>query len=281
MREFFSILKPGIIFGNIVTVSGGFFLGAHYPFNLGLLFITIIGMSCVIGSGCIFNNYIDRDIDRLMHRTQNRVLVQGLISVKVAMIYAVVLGLCGFAILFFAVNSLTMWAAMLGFIVYVGIYSLYYKRKSTTGTLVGAVAGAIPPVVGYTAVTNRFDVGAIILFMILFFWQMPHFYAISIYRLEDFAAAKIPILPLKKNIKYTKISTLIYVLAFTVAAVMPSFFGYTGYIYFCIALMLGLIWFFLGLQGFGTKTDALWSRKMFGFSILSITVLCLGMAIKI
>ncbi len=278
--RFFSVLKPGIIFGNIVTVTGGFFLGSQGHINPWLLLITWLGMSLVIGSGCVINNYIDRDIDKLMERTKNRVLAQGLISGNVALLYAILLGILGFVVLYFGTNPLTTIVSFVGFFFYVVVYSLLLKRKSTWGTIVGGVAGAVPPVVGYCAVTNRFDIGAIILFLILFFWQMPHFYAIAIYRLNDYKAASIPILPIRKSVHYTKVSMLLYIAVFTVISIMPTMFEYTGSIYFAIALCLGLIWFALGMQGLRTQDDRSWARKMFAFSIINITVLSMIMWVQ-
>ena len=248
--------------------------------HFGLLFNTLIAMSLVIGSGCVLNNYIDRDIDLLMERTRNRVLVKGLMSTKIALLYAVVLGILGFALFYFETNPLTFWMAFIGWFVYVVVYSLAFKRRSNYGTLIGAIAGAIPLVVGYCAVTNRFDLGAILLFLILFIWQMPHFYAIAIYRLEDFKAAAIPVLPLQRGFAYTKKSILVYTVLFTIVAVMPTVFHYAGVIYGVVALALGIMWFVMGLQGFHTTDDRIWARKMFLFSILNITVLCIAMAFK-
>ncbi|NNM60266.1 MAG: protoheme IX farnesyltransferase [Legionellales bacterium] len=278
--KFISVTKPGIIFGNIVTVSGGFFLGSRGRFDCALLFFTMLGMSLIIAAGCILNNYIDRDIDKLMERTKHRPTATGHISSAVAIVYAILLGIAGFAILYLKTNLLTVVVSLIGLFFYVVVYSLYLKRTSVYGTVVGAIAGAVPPVVGYCAVTNRFDIGAILLFLILALWQMPHFYAISIYRLTDYQAASIPVLPIRKGIDYTKKSMLIYILAFTVVSVMPSFFSYTGYFYFTAALVLGLIWFFLGLKGFKTNNDRAWARNMFLFSIINITILSFMMAVK-
>ncbi|MDF2940570.1 MAG: protoheme farnesyltransferase [Gammaproteobacteria bacterium] len=280
MKNYLSIIKPGIIFGNIVTVSGGFFLASHQHFNFSLFLITLVGMSLVIACGCVFNNYIDRDIDSLMERTQNRVMVKGLISGKVAILYAIVLGIAGFLTLYYGTNLLTTIVAAVGLFVYVVAYTIMTKRHSNLGTLIGGIAGAVPPVVGYCAVTNRFDVGAIILFFILFFWQLPHFYAIAIFRLKDFSAACIPVLPIQKNIRYTKISMLVYVVAFTITAILPTVFGYAGWVYFIVALSLGLYWLYLSIKGFKSVDDQKWSRQMFGFSILAITILSMVMAVR-
>jgi protoheme IX farnesyltransferase len=279
--KFFSITKPGIIFGNIVTVSGGFLLGYQQHFNILLLLITLIGMSLIIASGCVVNNFIDKDIDKLMERTKDRVLAKGEMSGTAAMVYAIILGILGFAILYAGTNLLTVLVAFIGWVFYVIVYSLWLKRKSGLGTIVGGVAGAVPPVVGYCAVTNRFDLGAILLFLILFLWQLPHFYAIAIYRLNDYKAASIPVLPIRKGIHYTKISMLIYIAAFTLAAISLSIFDYAGYIYFAVALILGITWFCLALQGFKDQNETTWAKKVFLFSIIAITLLSLAMAIKI
>jgi protoheme IX farnesyltransferase len=279
--RFFSVVKPGIIFGNIVTVTGGFFLASHQHFNFWLFLATIVGMSLVIACGCVFNNYIDRDIDSVMQRTKGRVMVQGLISGKIAILYGVVLGFLGFLVLLEFTNLLTTMVAFTGLFIYVVAYTVITKRNTTFGTLVGGVAGAVPPVVGYCAVTNTFDAGAIIVFMILLLWQMPHFYAISIYRLEDFSAACIPVLPIVKNIRYTKISMIIYIILFIIASVMPTVFGFTGYIYLFIALLLGIFWLNIAVKGLKVEDDRKWARKVFGFSILAITILSLAMIIKI
>jgi protoheme IX farnesyltransferase len=279
--KFVSIVKPGIIFGNIVTVCGGFFLGSQGLFSFPLLLETLLGMALIIACGCVLNNIIDIDIDSLMERTKHRPLVKGLMSKTTAFIYAIILGILGFLVLIYTTNWLTTGIAFVGLFFYVVVYSLALKRKSSWGTAVGGISGAVPPVVGYCAVTGSFDAGAIILFLILFFWQMPHFYAIGIYRLSDYTAASIPILPIKKNIPYTKIVMLFYTLAFTIAAISPSLFGYTGYAYFIVALILGCTWFYYGWQGLKATNDKIWARKMFLFSIINITVLCIMMAVKI
>lgn len=280
MRRFVSVVKPGIIFGNAVTLCGGFFLGSFGSIHFADLIVTLIAMSLVIGSGCVFNNVIDRDIDELMERTKNRPLVKGLITPQLALVYATILGVLGFIILYYATNPLTVLMAAIGFFFYVVVYSLCMKRKSSSGTVIGAISGAMPPVIGYTAVTNRFDLGAVILFLILFFWQMPHFYAIAIYRLKDYQAAKIPVLPWRKGIRYTKITMVLYTIAFAIIAIAPSYYHYAGHFYFIGALALGLIWVILGIQGLFTSKEITWARKMFLFSIINITLLCIFMAFK-
>lgn len=175
MKKYLLVTKPGIIFGNMVSVIGGFLLAAQGNVDAFLMFATVVGVSLVVASGCVFNNYIDRDIDCLMERTKNRVLVQGLISPKITLIYATALGALGFALLYVFTNPQAVGFALLGFVVYVGVYSLYMKRKSVYGTLVGSLSGAAPPVIGYCAVSGQFDTGAMLLLVIFSLWQMPHF----------------------------------------------------------------------------------------------------------
>ncbi len=278
-KNYYSLTKPGIIYGNVVTLLGGFFLASRHELDIFLLVSTILGMSLVIACGCVFNNIIDSDIDQLMERTKNRLIARGIISTKIAILYAIVLGLLGFLILFLQTNTLTVVVAFIGLFFYVVVYSLWFKRRSVFGTTVGGIAGAVPPVIGYLAVTNHFNSGAIILFSILFFWQMPHSYAIAIYRLKDYAAAGIPVLPVKKGLAYTRISMLVYVIAFTIAAVMPTFFGFTGVIYFVVALLIGIVWFIQTVKPVTEENARSWAKKIFLFSILGITVLSVMMAV--
>lgn len=275
--RFFSIIKPGIIFGNAVTLCGGYFLGSQNNFHFLPFLFALIGMSLVIAAGCVLNNCIDRDIDRLMERTKNRPLVTGAISLKTAILYAIALGIVGFAILSLT-NILTVIIALIGIFFYVVVYSLYFKRNSKYGVAVGGISGAVPPVIGYCAATNRFDLGAIILFLILFFWQIPHFYAIAIYRLQDFKAASIPVLPLRKGIAYTKKHMLVFTVIFAIVSLLPTLCGYIGLPYFILALILGLYWIYLAWRGLKANNDIAWSRRMFLFSIINITILSFMMA---
>jgi heme o synthase len=279
IKQYLLVTKPGIIFGNLVSVIGGFFLASKGSLDLPLFLATITGVSLVIASGCAFNNYIDQDIDRIMERTKNRVLVQGLISPKVTLIYATVLGLVGIALLDIVANRLAALLAIMGFVVYVGLYSLWLKRKSVYGTLIGSLSGAAPPVIGYCAVTNQFDMAALILLLIFSLWQMPHSYAIAIFRFKDYQSASIPVLPVKYGISVTKNHIFRYILAFTVATLMLTLSGYAGYSYFVVAALISAGWLAMALAGFKTTDDKVWAKKLFIFSIVAITTLSVMMSI--
>lgn len=280
IKQYLQVTKPGIIFGNLISVIGGFLLAANGSIDYPLFIATLFGVSLVVASGCVFNNVIDRDIDKKMERTKNRVLVRGLISLKVTLAYAALLGIAGFALLYVAANPLAMWLAVIGFVVYVGVYSLYMKRHSVYGTLIGSLSGAAPPVIGYCAVSNQFDAGALILLLIFSLWQMPHSYAIAIFRFKDYQAANIPVLPVVKGISVAKHHITLYILAFMIATLMLSLGGYAGYKYLVVAAAVSLWWLGMALSGYkNLNDDRLWAKKLFVFSIVAITSLSVMMSI--
>ncbi|MDN3525993.1 heme o synthase [Halomonas sabkhae] len=278
-KDYLTITKPGIIGGNVIAVLGGFFLAARGDVDPWLLMATVAGLALVIASGCAFNNVIDRDIDAMMQRTQSRPLVQGRLTPAATLRFATLLGVAGFALLGFFTNWVTVGLAAFGFAIYVGVYSLYMKRHSEYGTLVGSLSGAMPPVVGYCAVTGQFDTGALTLLVIFCLWQMPHSYAIAIFRLQDYQAARIPVLPVVRGIRTAKHYILGYILAFVLASLALSVAGYAGYGYFIVALLMGLYWLYLAVQGYRADDEARWAKRVFAFSIITITVLSLMMSV--
>ncbi|MBC8945502.1 MULTISPECIES: heme o synthase [Xenorhabdus] len=279
IKQYLQVTKPGIIFGNLISAIGGFLLASKGVIDYPLFFATMVGVSLVVASGCVFNNYIDRDIDRIMERTKERVLVKGLIDPKISLIYASVLGIAGIVLLYVAANALAMQLALIGFVVYVGVYSLYMKRKSIYGTLVGSLSGAAPPVIGYCAVTGQFDTGALILLLIFSLWQMPHSYAIAIFRFKDYQTANIPVLPVIKGISVAKNHITLYILAFMVATLMLAISGYAGYKYLIVAAAVSIWWLGMALSGYKTTNDHIWARKLFVFSIVAIMSLSVMMSV--
>jgi heme o synthase len=278
MINYYLITKPGIILGNLITVAAGFLLASKGNINFWLFFATLIGLMFIIASGCVFNNYINREVDKKMERTKNRPLVTGLISSRNAIIFGSCLVISGNLILFLYTNFLTVMVADIGFFVYVIPYS-FWKCRTVYGTAIGSIAGATPPVVGYCAVSNSFDLGAFLLFAILVMWQMPHFFAIAIYHLEDFVAGEIPVLPIKKGILRTKIHMLVYILAFVLTTSMLTFFNYTGYSFLTVIALLGITWLWLSIKGFQSVNDTLWARSLFRFSLVIIMALSIMISV--
>jgi len=268
-------MKPGILFGNLVTLIAGMLLASKGNLNLQIFVSAIAGLTCIMASGCICNNYIDRHIDQKMSRTKNRSIASGAIPVSKALLFAAALAISGSVILLWYTNILAFGAAILGFVVYVFMYSLW-KCRTIYGTAIGAVAGAMPPVVGYLAVSGKVDAGMCIFFLMMILWQMPHFFAIAIRHIDDYAAAGIPVLPLMKTSTETKSRALIYVMAFTLVAMQLTFFGYTGKIYLILILALGSGWLLICIRGFKTSNDQQWGKEMFQYSLLTIMLLCLA-----
>jgi len=279
IKNFVLVAKPGIVAGNLISTAAGFFLASKGRIDGALLPATLVGISLVVASGCVFNNCVDRKIDRMMIRTRHRALAQGLISLPSAVSYATVLGLAGLALLWAATNLLAVAIVLAGLVIYVGLYSLYLKRHSVYSALIGSLAGAAPPVAGYCAVTGRFDLGALILLVIFCLWQMPHCYAIAVVRFDDYAAAAIPFLPVKQGTAAAQKHMVGYILAFMAATLMLTFGGYTGYSTLAVATGLGLSWLYMAWSGGKAKDERLWARKLYIFSILTIFTLSVMMSI--
>ncbi|MFM2482337.1 heme o synthase [Celerinatantimonas sp. YJH-8] len=280
LKRYFLVVKPGIIFGNLIATIGGYFLAANGHFDLSLFVAAMVGLSLVVASGCALNNYIDRDIDSRMERTKNRVTVTGVISVAQTISHGCLLGVVGFAVLAIWTNWVAVAFAAFGFIIYVGVYSLYMKRHSVYGTLVGSLSGAVPPVVGYCAVAGQFDSGAAILLLMFCLWQMPHSYAIAIFRYNDYKAANIPVLPVVKGVQHAKGHIVSYIVAFGFAAGMLTVSGYVGFGYLAVAIATSLWWLHMALKGYRKDNDDVaWARRVFFASILIITSLSVAMAV--
>ena len=191
IREYYELVKPGIVYGNALTTVAGFFLALSGPIEWRLLVFVLVGLSFVIASACVFNNYVDREIDAKMTRTSSRALAAGHIPSQNALLFGLALLVLGVVTLHYT-TPLALWVAISGFIVYVFLYTPL-KPRSAWALYVGAIAGATPPVVGYTAVTGMFDPYTLALFAALYVWQIPHFLAIAFYRYEEYKAAGIPL----------------------------------------------------------------------------------------
>lgn len=279
-RRYWSVTKPGIIMGNFISVAGGFLLASRGDIDPWLMAATLIGLSLIIGSGCAINNVIDRDIDILMARTRKRVTVTGEMSAITALNHGIVLGLMGFGLLIAYTTQAAVLFAAFGYFIYVGVYSLYMKRNSVYGTFIGSLSGAVPPVVGYCAVTGQVDMGAIILLVMFSLWQMPHSYAIAIFRFKDYQAANIPVLPVAQGIDKAKRHIVLYIAVYTLVVMLLPIGGYTGIAFMAVACTTSFWWLLMALRGYRRNIDVSgWARQVFGFSIVNITALSIAMAV--
>ncbi|TMO75379.1 protoheme IX farnesyltransferase [Pseudoalteromonas sp. S3785] len=279
-RRYLSVTKPGIIMGNLISVAGGFLLASRGDIDPWLMVVTLIGLSLVVASGCAINNVIDRDIDVAMARTRTRVTVTGEMSAFAALSHGVLLGVVGFGLLIAYTTQAAVFFAVFGYVIYVGVYSLYMKRNSVYGTFVGSLSGAVPPVVGYCTVTGQFDMGALILLVMFSLWQMPHSYAIAIFRFKDYQAAGIPVLPVAQGIDKAKRHIVLYIAVYALVVMLLPISGYTGAAFMAVACITSFWWLLMALRGYRRNINLTsWARQVFAFSIINITALSIAMAV--
>lgn len=280
LRDFIQLAKPGILISNSITVFGGYWVAwgsSGKTFDFKLMIFAMLGALLVMASGCVLNNYLDRDLDTKMTRTRKRVLPTGMIDPKVVFWYGIALGVVGLSVLCLLVNPLSALLGVLGLLVYVFIYTAWLKRTSTLSTTIGAISGSTPPVIGYCAVTGQMDMGAWILFGILFFWQPPHFWALGIRRKEEYRAAGFPLLPVVHGDEVTKMHMLRFLVMLVPVSLLLYAYGYVGEIYLITAIVLGLAWTFIGIAGFRTQDNDNWAKRMFVFSINYLPILFIVM----
>ncbi|MBT2291912.1 heme o synthase [Paenibacillus albidus] len=266
-RDFITVTKPGIIRSNLLAAFTGYWLASGWDVEYGKLILTLLGTMLVMASACVFNNYFDRDLDMKMERTRERGLPTGRLKPQTVLIYAIGLGIAGMIVLFAFCGMLAGLFGIVGVFVYVVVYTLWLKRTSTWSTSVGAISGAMPPVIGYVAVTGKVDMGAWLLFATLFLWQPPHFWALGIRRKEEYRAAGFPLLPVVKGVRRTKFQMIPYVALLIPVPILMYMYGYAGIFYLVISTALSLMWLLLNLKGFRAKDDEAWAKKSFFFSI--------------
>lgn len=271
-RDFIALTKPGILRSNLIAAFAGFWLASHWQLQYGKLVLMLLGTMLVMASSCVFNNYFDREMDMKMARTKNRALPTGKVAPKTVLWYAVVLGILGLAVLFAFSGPLAGLFGAVGMFVYVVVYTLWLKRTSTWSTSIGAISGAMPPAIGYVAASGTVDLGACLLFAMLFLWQPPHFWALGIRRTEEYRAAGFPLLPVVKGIPRTKLQMIPYLVLLVPIPILMYFYDYTGIWFLVIAEILSVAWLLMALTGFRTKDNDAWAKKVFLFSVNYLTV---------
>ena len=267
-RSYLRLIKPGITLSNTLSGVAGFFLAASLvSFSVSAFIGATFGIAFIIASACVLNNILDRNMDKRMERTTERGVASGAISVSKATVFSTILGAIGFVLLLFLTNTLTLVLGVIAFVWYVVVYG-YAKRTTPLSTVIGGVAGALPPVAGYTALTGQIDAAAIILFWILFFWQLPHVYAIAMFRKEDYAKANVPVWSVKYGMESTKKQLFISVVLYAVVASLLTFYGYTGITYLVLSTALSVYWIYKGIVLYPKKDSGKWAKTMFGISLL-------------
>jgi protoheme IX farnesyltransferase len=274
------LTKPRIIELLLVTTIPTMVLAAGKWPSVSLMAITLLGGSLAAGGANAINMYIDRDIDALMVRTQGRPLVTGDVSPRNALVFAVLLEIAAFAVLWSGANLLSAVLALSATMFYVCIYSLWLKRTSKQNIVIGGAAGAVPVLVGWAAVQNSLGWAPVILFLVIFFWTPPHFWALAIRHSDDYRAAGVPMLPVVATMQETVRSMVIYsvILTATSLALVPV--ANLGYIYGITALLFGTL-FILGSFRLGRDPSESRSMRLFSFSITYVSVLFMALTVDV
>ncbi|MBE8158816.1 MAG: protoheme IX farnesyltransferase [Betaproteobacteria bacterium] len=254
----------------LLTAVVGMFLSVPAPYlpDLVLVLIASSGIGLAAASAAVFNHIVDEQIDMQMSRTDQRPLPQGKVSRKQALVWGVFLGVMGLGILQFFVNTLTMILTFSSLIGYAVIYTLYLKRATPQNIVIGGAAGAAPPILGWTAITGAAGIEqAFLLFLIVFIWTPPHFWALAIHRVEEYKKVKVPMLPVTHGLAYTRAQILLYTVLLLLVSVLPYLVGMSGLIYLLAALILGLIFLGYGIKIYKNPDDKKLPLAAFLYSI--------------
>ncbi len=266
-RDYYELCKPRVVMLISFTAVVGMFLAVPgLPPASALLWGTL-GITLMAASAAAINQVLDWQVDARMARTCGRPLPTGALSVTQSLGCAAVLGVSGMALLYVLVNPLTAWLTLATLVGYAGVYTLYLKRATPQNIVIGGAAGAAPPVLGWAAVTGSIDPHALLLFLIIFVWTPPHFWALAIERHAEYAKVDIPMLPVTHGIEYTRTQVLLYTLLLVAVSVLPFVFGMSGLLYLAGALALGAVFLAYAWRLKFAPQPGL-PMKTFGYSII-------------
>lgn len=270
----YRLTKPGVTYGNLITTVAGYLFAANGLIDWTTFVALTIGTWFVIASACVINCYLDQDIDAVMSRTKDRPLVTGEVTNTQALVLGAGLGIVGTLILALFTNWWVVGVGAFGWITYVWLYGEIGKRQSVHGTLVGALSGAAPILAGYVAVYPGLDWVGLALFGIIFFWQMPEFYAISIFRQKEYAKAGIPVSAVIRGIPATVRQIFVFIVLTIASTLVLGFSHLTGWVMWTVLLVLCSRWILIGIEGLLTKDKVTWARSEFHFALIFLVVLC-------
>ncbi len=239
-KDFLELTKPRVVALMMLTAIIGMLLAAPGVPHWSVLVFGNIGIALLAGAAAVINHVVDQKIDTVMARTRKRPVATGKISPFDALVFATSLALAGMLILVWQVNALTAWLTLASLVGYAGVYTLYLKRATPQNIVIGGLAGAMPPLLGWTAVTGQVEGHALLLVLIIFAWTPPHFWALAIHRKEEYAKAGIPMLPVTHGNRYTEIHIVLYTLMMLAVSLLPFVTGMSGPIYLVAAVVLGL-----------------------------------------
>lgn len=271
-QDYYELTKPKVVLLLLLTALVGMCLASDTWISWKILIAGLTGIGFLSSAAAVVNHVVDRKIDGQMARTFNRPVAKGKVSPQKALIFATVLTVVGYVILELWVNRLTAVLTLAGLLGYAVVYTMYLKRATPQNIVIGGLAGAIPPLLGWTAVTGEIHAHALLLVLIVFIWTPPHFWALAIHREKDYAKAKIPMLPVTHGIEFTKTSILLYTVLLCIVCLLPYLIGMSGIIYLIGSTLLngGFLYYAWKLKFTSTEQTAM---KTFKFSIIHLMVL--------
>ena len=271
-KSYYELCKPNVVFLIAFTALAGMLLSVPGMPPIDIMIIALVGISLGSAAGATVNHVVDHRIDALMARTMNRPVVQGDVTQKSAVIFALTMGAISMFMLVVYVNVLTALLTFISMIGYAVIYTMYLKRSTPHNIVIGGAAGATPPLLGWTAITGEVNTEALLLFLIIFVWTPPHFWALAIKRREDYARADVPMLPLTHGVKFTKEHIVLYTLMLFAVTLMPFIIKMSGVIYLAGAVALGIGFIYHAVVLYREEGDD-HAMKTFSYSILYLGLL--------
>lgn len=271
-HSFFLLCKPRVSALIVFTAMIGMFLATPGMVPLDILLAATVGIAFTSGAAAAFNCLIEQKIDALMARTRARPLPTGQVTSSETVIFATIVGSAGLAILYYYVNPLTMWLTFATFVGYAVIYTIFLKPANPLNIVIGGASGAMPPILGWAAVTNTVSPESLILFLIIFAWTPPHFWALALYRRDEYARSGLPMLPVTHGEEFTRLHILLYTIILLVVAFMPNGSGMSGWIYLVAAIILNGMFLWYAIQLYRKYSDEL-AKRTFRFSIIYLSLL--------
>lgn len=275
--DFLALTKPRLSGLVLFTAAGGMWLAGR-SLDWSTWLFAMLGTAGTVGAANTINCVIERDSDRFMRRTSTRPLPARRLAVPPALVFAAGLALVSLPLLWLGVNALTGVLGLVALVSYAFVYTPL-KKRTHFAMQVGAFPGALPPLMGWTAATGRIEVPGLVLFGILFFWQLPHFIAIALFRKDEYRAAGLTSLPLEKGDDVARLHSVLYLVALLAVSVLPWVVGVAGPLYLAAALGLGGFLLFVGVRGWLQRGDVVWARQLFGYSLLYLTGLFAALAV--
>ncbi|MAD91643.1 MAG: protoheme IX farnesyltransferase [Gammaproteobacteria bacterium] len=265
--DYYELTKPRVVMLIVFTAVVGMFLAVPAIPDLKKIALGTIGIAMAASSAAVFNHVLDARIDILMMRTRGRPLPQGKLTEKSALIFATILCVLSMIILWFLVNPLTAVLTFFSLIGYAVIYTVWLKRATSQNIVIGGAAGAAPPILGWTTITNEVTSEPLLLFLIIFIWTPPHFWALAIARLEEYRKVEIPMLPVTHGVPYTRLNILLYSILLLFVTVLPYVIGMSGLIYLIVAIGLGLYFLYYAIRMYREHENEDLPMQMFWYSI--------------